>query len=163
MTILGALFSAAIIVVSRALPGLDIHDWAKRFVDSLDFKSTLLDGMLSFLLFDGAFQIKLADMRDGRWPILALATFGTIFSTLIVAIGLKLLLLATGPNLPFVWCLVFGALISPTDPVAVIAILRMRSCRRRSRPRSRRRACSTTGSAWCSSPSSSPPRPGRAN
>ena len=124
LTILGALFSAAIILVSRLIPALHIHHLAKDFVGSLDFKTTLLDGMLSFLLFAGAFQIRLADMRDGRWPILALATFGTIFSTLIVALGLKALLLVTGPNLPFVWCLVFGALISPTDPVAVIAILK---------------------------------------
>ena len=124
LTIMGALASAAIIVISRLFPGLHIHHFAKSFVDGLDFRSTLLDGMLSFLLFAGAFQIDLHDMRDGRWPILALATFGTVLSTLIVAIGLKALLLLIGPDLPLIWCLVFGALISPTDPVAVIAILK---------------------------------------
>jgi CPA1 family monovalent cation:H+ antiporter len=124
LTIMGALASAAIIVASRLFPGLHIHHFAKSFVDRLDFKSTLLDGMLSFLLFAGAFQIDLHDMRDGRWPILALATVGTVLSTLIVAVGLKALLLVVGPDLPMIWCLVFGALISPTDPVAVIAILK---------------------------------------
>ena len=121
---MGALFSAAIIVVSRLAPGLHLHEWATSFVDGLDFKSTLLDGMLSFLLFAGALQIDLHDMRDGRWPILALATCGTILSTLLVGLGLKGLLLVAGPDLPLIWCVAFGALISPTDPVAVIAILR---------------------------------------
>ena len=124
LTIMGALFSAVIIVISRLAPGLHLHEWATSFVDGLDFKSTLLDGMLSFLLFAGALQIDLHDMRDGRWPILALATFGTILSTLLVGLGLKGLLLVAGPDLPLIWCVVFGALISPTDPVAVIAILR---------------------------------------
>lgn len=63
-------------------------------------------------------------MREGRWAILALASFGTVLSTLLVGFGLKLLLLVVGPDMPLVWCLVFGALISPTDPVAVIAILK---------------------------------------
>ena len=121
---MGALASAAIIVVSRLLPGLHLHRFAKSFVDGLDFKTTLLDGMLSFLLFAGAFHIDWRDMREGRWAILALASFGTVLSTLLVGIGLKGLLLVVGPDMPLVWCLVFGALISPTDPVAVIAILK---------------------------------------
>lgn len=124
LTIMGALFSTAIIVVSRIWPSLGLHDWASDFIDKLDFKSTLLDGMLSFLLFAGAFQIDLEDMREGRWAILALATVGTLLSTVLVGFGLKLLLTFVGRDLPLIWCLVFGALISPTDPVAVIAILK---------------------------------------
>lgn len=125
LTIMGALLSMAVIAVSRLLPGLHIHDWAKTFVDGLDFKTTLLDGMLSFLLFAGAFQIDLADMRGGRLAILALATFGTLLSTALVGFGLKAILIVLGgPAVPLAWCLVFGALISPTDPVAVIAILK---------------------------------------
>ena len=124
LTILGAVASALIILVSRLVPGLHLHDWAKQFVDGLDFKTTLLDGMLSFLLFAGAFHIEWRDMRDGRWAILALASFGTILSTLLVGFGLKALLLIVGPDMPLIWCFVFGALISPTDPVAVIAILK---------------------------------------
>ena len=80
--------------------------------------------MLSFLLFAGAFHIDWRDMREGRWAILALASFGTILSTLLVGFGLKALLMLVGPDLPLIWCFVFGALISPTDPVAVIAILK---------------------------------------
>ena len=125
LTIMGAVFSALVIAASRLFPELHIHDLAKSFVDGLDFKTTLLDGLLSFLLFAGAFQIDLHDMRGGRWAILALATFGTIFSTVLVGFGLKgLLMLLGGPPMALAWCLVFGALISPTDPVAVIAILK---------------------------------------
>jgi CPA1 family monovalent cation:H+ antiporter len=124
LTILGALASAAIIVASRLLPGLHLHAFAKDFVDRLDFKTTLLDGMLSFLLFAGAFHIDWRDMRQGRWAILALASSGTLLSTALVGLGLKGLLLVVGHDMPLIWCLVFGALISPTDPVAVIAILK---------------------------------------
>ena len=124
LTSLGAGASGVVIVLSRLFPQLQLDAMAKRFVDELNFKSTLLDGMLSFLLFAGAFQIDFRDMRKGRWPILALATIGTILSTFIVGAGLKGLLLLIGSDIPFVWCLVFGALISPTDPVAVIAILK---------------------------------------
>ncbi len=124
LTILGAVTSALIIVASRLFPGLHIHHWAKSFVDSLDFKSTLLDGMLSFLLFAGAFHVDLGDMRRGRWAILALASFGVVISTLVIGFGLEGLVMLIGLDLPLVWCLVFGALISPTDPVAVIAILK---------------------------------------
>ena len=63
-------------------------------------------------------------MRQGRWPILVLAVVGTVLSTLIVGIGLHAVLKVTGNELSFAWCLVFGALISPTDPVAVLAILK---------------------------------------
>lgn len=124
LTILGALLSAIIIAVGRLRPELGLIHAAKSFVDGLNFRTTLLDGMLSFLLFAGAFQIDLADMRGGRWTILTLSSIGTVLSTMIVGFGLKFLLMLVGPDLPLVWCLVFGALISPTDPVAVIAILR---------------------------------------
>ena len=124
LTVLGAILSAAVIIASKLLPGLHIRHMARLFIDGLDFKRTLLDGMLSFLLFAGAFQVDLREMRRGRWPILALAVVGTILSTLIVGVCLHGVLKLTGHELSFAWCLVFGALISPTDPVAVLAILK---------------------------------------
>ena len=124
LTLMGALLSIGVIVVSKLFPALGIRGWAHGFVTSLDFKTTLLDGMLSFLLFAGALGIDLKDVKRGRWTILVLALFGTLFSTALVGFGLKGLLLLTGQDLSLAWCLVFGALISPTDPVAVIAILK---------------------------------------
>ena len=124
LTVMGAILSGLVIGASKVAPWLHIHTWARSFVDNLDFKTTLLDGMLSFLLFAGAFQIDLKELRQGRWPILALAIFSTVLSTILVGLGLKAFLLLVGFKLSLAWCLVFGALISPTDPVAVVAILK---------------------------------------
>lgn len=124
LTALGAALSALVIVTSKLAPGLHIRGMARGFMDGLDFKTTLLDGMLSFLLFAGAIQIDFEKFREGRWPIFALAIFGTLLSTALVGFGVKGLVLVMGYDLPLNWCLVFGALISPTDPVAVTAILR---------------------------------------
>ena len=124
LTVMGAILSGVVIGASKLAPGLHSHAGARSCVDNLDFKTTLLDGMLSFLLFAGAFQIDLKELRQGRWPILALAIFSTVLSTVLVGFGLKAFLLLVGFKLSLAWCLVFGALISPTDPVAVIAILK---------------------------------------
>jgi CPA1 family monovalent cation:H+ antiporter len=80
--------------------------------------------MLSFLLFAGALHVNLDQVRAGRGPIVALSTVGVIASTVLVAAGFKAISMIVGLEAPFAWCLVFGALISPTDPVAVLAILR---------------------------------------
>jgi CPA1 family monovalent cation:H+ antiporter len=84
----------------------------------------LLDGFLAFLLFAGALQVNSADMFARKWTILALATFATILSAGLVAAALYAAsrLLAAGISFP--WCLVFGALISPTDPVSVLDVLK---------------------------------------
>src|SRR4029079_11325776 len=89
----------------------------------IDFQTTLMDGMLSFLLFAGALHVDWAEMRRGRWPIVVLSTVGVVLSTAIVGSGFYLLSAALGFGLPLVWCMVFGALISPTDPVAVMGVL----------------------------------------
>jgi len=89
-----------------------------------DFKTLLLDSMLSLLLFAGSIHIDISKLKKERWSILLFASFGVLISTFIVG---GLFYLATGMvgvDIPFVHCLLFGALISPTDPVAVIAILK---------------------------------------
>lgn len=86
-----------------------------------------MDGMLSFLLFAGALHVDWSEMRRGRWPILVLSTIGVLISTMIVGGGFFLLTHALSLDVPLVWCLVFGALISPTDPVAVMSVLKRAS------------------------------------
>ncbi len=86
-----------------------------------DFRSLLLNGLLSFLLFAGALTINTATLRKYRWEIIALATFSTIFSTIAVGICSYYILAALSLNIPFIYCLLFGALISPTDPIAVLS------------------------------------------
>ena len=90
----------------------------------IDFNKTLLHGMLSFLLFAGALHIKLDELSGQKWAVALLATAGVLSSTFIVG-GLSWLLLTVlGIPIPFIYCLLFGALISPTDPVAVLGILK---------------------------------------
>jgi CPA1 family monovalent cation:H+ antiporter len=90
----------------------------------IDFNKTLLHGMLSFLLFAGALHIKLDELSGQKWAVALLATAGVLSSTFIVG-GLSWLLLKVlGIPIPFIHCLLFGALISPTDPVAVLGILK---------------------------------------
>lgn len=123
-TIMGALASLAVIALDRLLPSSSMGEEVVAFLAGIDFHATLMEGMLSFLLFAGALHVDWTEMRRGRWPILALSTLGVLVSTLLVGLGSWFISNATGLGLSFLWCLVFGALISPTDPVAVMSILK---------------------------------------
>ena len=95
-----------------------------EILGGIDFNKALLHGMLSFLLFAGALHIKLDELSGQKWVIALLATAGVMASTFFVG-GLSWLLLKVlGIPIPFIHCLLFGALISPTDPVAVLGILK---------------------------------------
>jgi CPA1 family monovalent cation:H+ antiporter len=83
-----------------------------------------MHGMLSFLLFAGALHVDLEQLLRWRWAVISMATVGVLISTALVAGAIYLIAELVGADLPFVWCLVFGALISPTDPVAVMGILK---------------------------------------
>lgn len=98
---------------------------AERFIISkIDFKVVLLDIMLSFLLFAGALHTDLQKLKEQRWPVLVFATFGVLVSTFLVGTAVFFLLQLLGLNVNFIYCLLFGALISPTDPIAVLGILK---------------------------------------
>lgn len=124
LTMAGAIASLIVIVTDQALPASDLGAVARGFLERVDFETTLLDGMLSFLLFAGALHVDLGQVRQGRGPIAALSTAGVLISTVLVALGFKLISSVIGVETPFIWCLVFGALISPTDPVAVLSVLK---------------------------------------
>jgi CPA1 family monovalent cation:H+ antiporter len=120
--LIGLLFSLLLLAISRFFPAS--KQWALAMLVQIDFDETLLHGMLSFLLFAGALHVNINDLRQQYRIILGLATAGVVLSTLIVGFlswwGLNLL----GFNISFIYCLLFGALISPTDPVAVLGILK---------------------------------------
>lgn len=101
-----------------------LYAYERAFLQSIDFSDVLMQGMLSVLLFAGALQVDVRLLRSYRWQVAVLAVAGTLVSTAIVGVSLHLLLPLAGIPLPLGHCLVFGALISPTDPIAVIAILR---------------------------------------
>ena len=104
--------------------GLGLEEDARHLLENIDFDETLLHGMLSFLLFAGALHVNLGDLAKQKWFIGTLATFGVVGSTFIIGFISWWLLAAMGFELPLIYCLLFGALISPTDPIAVLGILK---------------------------------------
>lgn len=124
LTMMGALASVVVIAIDAILPQSDLSGMVGRFLNDIDFHETLMNGMLSFLLFAGALHVDIDHLRRGRWQIAILSTIGVVASTLIVGGGFWLLSGAVGLGVPLAWCFVFGALISPTDPVAVMGVMK---------------------------------------
>ena len=114
--------SLSILLASRA--GLAWPQQAQTFVRQIDFGETLMNGMLSYLLFAGSMHVRLDELREHRWPVAILATVGVLLTLFFVATMMDWVFSVLGLNVPWVYCLVFGALISPTDPVAVLDMLR---------------------------------------
>ncbi len=102
----------------------NLADYAEQMLRSVDFHEALMQGMLSFLLFAGALHVSLNDLFQQKWMIMFLATAGILLSTFLVGGMSWVVLNGLGLDIAFIYCLVFGALISPTDPVAVIGILK---------------------------------------
>ncbi|HEB86489.1 MAG TPA: sodium:proton antiporter [Gammaproteobacteria bacterium] len=107
---------------SLGLTHLGAH--AEKMLRSIDFYKALMQGMLSFLLFAGALHVSLNDLLKQKWLILFLATVGILVSTFLVGCMSWVVLNGLGLEISFIYCLVFGALISPTDPIAVMGILK---------------------------------------
>jgi CPA1 family monovalent cation:H+ antiporter len=120
--LLALLVSLGLIAVDTL--GSDLYERARAILETIDFDEVVLHGLLAFLLFAGALHVDLNDLAAERWPIAALATAGVLLSTVIVGALMwgvfGLLALEVSP----LYCLLFGALISPTDPIAVLGILR---------------------------------------
>lgn len=95
-----------------------------EFLRSIDFSQVLLHGMLSFLLFAGALHINLDLLKRVKWPVFTLATLGTLLATFLTGTLIWLITGWLGLPLPYIYALLFGALIAPTDPIAVLAILK---------------------------------------
>ncbi|PKM44473.1 MAG: sodium:proton antiporter [Gammaproteobacteria bacterium HGW-Gammaproteobacteria-1] len=119
-----ALVFSLVLVLAGALGFGSVADKAQSLLAGIDFNTTLLHGMLSFLLFAGALHVNLADLAKQKWVIAVLASVGVIISTAIVGGLAWLAFSALGLDVPFIYCLVFGALISPTDPIAVLGLLK---------------------------------------
>ena len=96
----------------------------KYIITQIDFKTLLLDVMLGFLLFAGALHTNFEQLKVQRWPIFVFSTLGVVVSTFLVATFMYFLLGLIQIEVAYIYCLVFGALISPTDPIAVLGILK---------------------------------------
>ena len=116
--------SFVIIGLDFAAPGLRIGSTVRENLEAVDFRNVLLNGFLSAVLFAGAVHVDLSEIAARKWAIGLLATAGVLISTGIVGGLMWAAAKIIGVDLPFLWALVFGALISPTDPVAVIAIMK---------------------------------------
>ncbi|MCI8208128.1 sodium:proton antiporter [Pseudomonas sp. S25] len=103
-------------------PGLE--ERVQQLIGQIDFGDLLMNWMLSFLLFAGALHVNLSDLRSYRWPIGLLATFGVLIATTVIGALAYWIFGLFGWHVSFLYCLLFGALISPTDPIAVLGVLR---------------------------------------
>lgn len=121
LMIIALVLSVLILLSGYIFP--EITDLAISIVSEFDFKEVLLDVMLSFLLFAGALSINVKRLKEERWPILIFATVGVLISTFIVGYLMYFVFGFFGYEIDLIYCLLFGALISPTDPIAVLALL----------------------------------------
>lgn len=119
-----ALFlSLAVLALDRL--GLDhgVREYEQSVLERIDFSDVLMQGMLSMLLFAGALHVDLSALKKFRWQVASLAVLGTVASTFLIGFAIHAVLPWIGLPLPLLYCLLFGALISPTDPIAVLGIL----------------------------------------
>ena len=123
LMLIAMLISGAIILIGE-MGFVEFEKHAEAFIASIDFNVTLMNGMLSFLLFAGALHVNLNDLANLKWVVGLLASVGTLLSTFLVGGAFWLLCHALDIELAFIYCLLFGALISPTDPIAVLGILK---------------------------------------
>ncbi len=124
-TAIGLMLSALLMSLVLQLPFFGgLEHQAEAMLASIDFDETLLHGMLSFLLFAGALHVNLNDLAEQRWVIGVLSTVGVVGATFLIGGGVYYLFDWLTIDVPFIYCLLFGSLISPTDPIAVLGILK---------------------------------------
>lgn len=119
-----SLLGSVLLVIAGALGSESVIAWAENLVDNIGFDKALMHGMLSFLLFAGALHVNLEDLRRQSVFIALMATVGTVGSTFCNGFVAYWVFSLLGVDLPLIYCLLFGALISPTDPIAVIGLLK---------------------------------------
>jgi CPA1 family monovalent cation:H+ antiporter len=125
LLVMGLLASIVLILFELAVPEEELYEALTAAIRQIDFNATLMEGMLAFLLFAGALHVDLDELRGRAWPVALMASFGVVISTVVIGVGVWLASAPLGWPVPLVWALVFGALISPTDPVAVLATLKV--------------------------------------
>lgn len=124
LLLMALLASMVLLALQVIFPGLGLTTTMQNAIGQIDFNETVMNGMLAFLLFAGALHVDLGFLKSAKWAIGSMATIGVLISTFIVGTGFFYVAKVFGVELPYIWALVFGALISPTDPVAVLSILK---------------------------------------
>ncbi len=124
LLIMALVASFVLLGLELLFPALGLTKTVKSAIGQIDFNETVMNGMLAFLLFAGALHVDMTFLKSRRWAIGMMATIGVCISTAIVGTGFYFATQLVGLDIPLIWALVFGALISPTDPVAVLSILK---------------------------------------
>ena len=124
LVIIALLASSAVLLADLVIPAADLVGLVDASLRRIDFAATLMNGMLSLLLFAGAVHVDLDELARRKWAITLMASLGVLLSTAIVGGAMWAILDLAGLHISFAWALVFGALISPTDPVAVLGLLK---------------------------------------
>lgn len=122
LLLISLLMSLAIIAAGKL--GFNIEEPARKILAEIDFNQALMNGMLSALLFAGALHVHLDQLAKQKWVIATLASVGVITSTFLIGFAAYIIFPLLGLEIPFIYCLLFGSLISPTDPIAVLGILK---------------------------------------
>lgn len=122
ITAMAVLVSLGMALAGQFIPGAAA--WARSVADRFDFAQLVLHGLLSVLLFAGSLHVNIAELARQKLPVLVLSTVGVVLSTVIVGYGVYWVLQGIGHPIALTWCLLFGALISPTDPIAVLEVLK---------------------------------------
>jgi len=122
LMVITIIFTLIVIALSYFDPTL--LNLEKEIISKINFRELLLEEMLSFLLFAGALHTNFSQLKVQKWPVLMFSTFGVLTSTFLVGIAMFYVLQLVGMPIDFIYCLLFGALISPTDPIAVLGILK---------------------------------------
>ena len=121
---MAALSLSAALIVMQKTGVISIEHQAKTWIASIDFHALVIDGLLGYLLFAGALHIDLSSFRKNKWQIGTLSCITTLLSTLLTSVLMYYLSGMLHQTIPFTLCLLFGALISPTDPIAVLSLLK---------------------------------------
>ena len=124
LMIVALVASLSLIALDLTFPSLGMSILVNEFLGNIDFNVTLMQGMLSFLLFAGALHVDLNQLLENKWTILAFASIGVLVSSFVIGGGFWLISGAVGLSLPFLVCLLLGVMVSPTDPVAVLGVLK---------------------------------------
>lgn len=124
LLVIALVVSLLLIGLEAVAPSLGLADSLRGAISQVDFNETVMKGMLGFLLFAGALHVDFSRLANAKWAIGLMASIGVLISTFIIGTGMWLAAKLFGVHLPFIWALVFGSLISPTDPVAVLSILK---------------------------------------
>jgi CPA1 family monovalent cation:H+ antiporter len=120
----GAMILSLGIIIAGQNGWFNLTEVASETLNTINFEDFLLKGILGFLLFAGGLGIKLPHLKDQKWEITALALGATLFSTFFIGFALWFICQLIGVQFDLIYCLLFGSLISPTDPIAVLAIVK---------------------------------------